>query len=59
MNNFGKFLVTAKRNTYATQNGKVPSSRKSSKDLAFKENDYYYLDSYFGEKDFSVEEIRN
>ncbi len=57
MNNLRKFLVNAKRNTYATQKGEVPSSRKSSKDLAFVENDYYYLDSYFGEKDFSGEEI--
>ena len=57
MNNLGKFLVNAKRNTYAAQKGKVPSSRKYSKDLAFEENDYYYLDSYFGEKDFSGEEI--
>jgi len=57
MNNLGKFLVNAKRNTYAAQKGKVPSSRKYSKDLEFEENDYYYLDSYFGEKDFSGEEI--
>ena len=57
MNELGKFLVNAKRNTYATQKGKVPSSRKLSKDLAYEENDYYYLDSYFGEKDFSGEEI--
>ena len=57
MNDLGKFLVNAKRNTYAAQKGKVPSSRKYSKDLAFEENDYYYLDSYFGEKDFSGEEI--
>lgn len=57
MNNLRNFLVTAKRNTYATQKGKVQSSRRSSKDLAFEENDYYYLDSYFGEKYFSGEEI--
>lgn len=57
LNNLGKFLVNAKRNTYAAQKGKVLSSRKFSKDLAFEENDYYYLDSYFGEKDFSGEEI--
>ena len=57
MSSLRTFLVTAKRNTYAAQNGKVPSSRKSSKDLAFVENDYYYLDSYFGEKKFSGEEI--
>ena len=57
MKALAKFLVNAKRSTYAAQKGKIPSSRKHSKDLAFKENDYYYLDSYFGEKDFSREEI--
>jgi len=43
--------------SHAAQKGKVSSSRKYSKDLAFEENDYHYLDSYFGEKDFSGEEI--
>ena len=57
MKALAKFLVNAKRSTYAAQKGKIPSSRKHSKDLAFQENDYYYLDSYFGEKDFSGEEI--
>ena len=57
MNELREFLVNAKKNTYATQKGVVKSSRKSSKDLSFEENDYYYLDSYFGEKDFSGEEI--
>jgi hypothetical protein len=52
-----KFLVEAKKNTYATQKGKVNSSRKASKDLAYRKGDYFYLDSYFGRKDFSGEEI--
>lgn len=51
------FIVKAKKNTYAAQSGKVDSSRKNSKDLAFIEGDYHYLDSYFGETDFSGEEI--
>ena len=57
MNNLEKFLVNAKVNTYAAQKGSVASSRKKSKDMAYQENEYYYLDSYFGERDFSGEEI--
>jgi hypothetical protein len=57
MNSLRKFLINAKKNTYAAKKGKVPSSRKLSNDLAFKENDYFYLDSYFGESNFAGEEI--
>jgi hypothetical protein len=52
-----RFLVEAKRNTYASQTGKIASSRMESKDLGYRNNDYYYVDSYFGEKDFSGQEI--
>ncbi len=52
-----RFLVEAKRKTYAAQQGKVEPSRKGSKDLAFQSGDYVYLDSYFGEKDFSGQEV--
>jgi hypothetical protein len=51
------FLVEAKLNTYASQKGKVDSSRKGSHDLAYRKDGYHYIDSYFGEKDFSGEEI--
>jgi len=51
------FLVEAKVNTYAAQKGKVGSSSKGSHDLAFGKGGYFYVDSYFGEKDFSGEEI--
>lgn len=51
------FLVEAKVNTYAAQKGKVDSSRKGSHDLAYRNDGYFYLDSYLGEKDFSGEEI--
>jgi hypothetical protein len=51
------FLVEAKMNTYAAQKGRVDSSRKGSHDLAYRKGGYSYLDSYFGEKDFSGEEI--
>ncbi len=52
-----RFLVEAKRNTYASQMGKTASSRKGSKDLAYEKGGYRYLDSYFGEKDFSGQEV--
>jgi hypothetical protein len=51
------FIVKAKKNTYATQKGFVPSCRKGSKDLLFAEVDFEYLDSYFGARDFSGEEV--
>ena len=51
------FLVEAKVNTYAAQKGIVVPARKGSHDLAYKKGDYFYVDSYFGEKDFSGEEV--
>ena len=52
-----EFIVKAKKNTYATQKGFVTPCRKGSKDLQFVEGDFVYLDSYFGARDFSGEEI--
>lgn len=60
MNNlskFTKFLVNAKQNTYYSRGKSENSSRPNSKDYAFKMYDYYYLDSYLGNKDFIGEEI--
>jgi hypothetical protein len=51
------FLVEAKENTYAAQKGMVASSREGSKDLAYQKGGYDYRDSYFGERDFSGQEI--
>jgi hypothetical protein len=51
------FLVEAKVNTYAAQRGQVDSSRQGSHDLAYRRVGYTYVDSYFGEKDFSGEEM--
>ncbi len=51
------FLVEAKKSTYAAQKGKVASSRKGAKDLGYQSKGYSYLDSYFGEKDFSGQEV--
>jgi hypothetical protein len=51
------FLVEAKKNTYAAQKGLAASSRKGSKDLAYRRGRFDYRDSYFGERDFSGQEI--
>ena len=52
-----EFIVKAKKNTYATQKGFVAPCRNGSRDLQFSEGDFVYLDSYFGARDFSGEEI--
>jgi hypothetical protein len=51
-----RFLVQAKRSTYASQGGKIPSRRLGAKDLAYEAGRYRYVDSYFGELDFSGQE---
>jgi transcriptional regulator with XRE-family HTH domain len=50
------FLLHAKRSTYAAKSGFVESSRPSSHDAAYRDGDYYYLDTYLGGKCFSGEE---
>lgn len=52
-----KFLIEAKRNTYANKSNQVKSSRDGSIDFEYKKNDYRYLDSYVGSKCFSGQEI--
>ncbi len=52
-----KFIVKAKKSTYASSKQLIASSRMSSKDLYFEESDYRYLDSYFGDKHFAGQEI--
>ncbi|GAB6168641.1 hypothetical protein JCM1393_11010 [Clostridium carnis] len=54
---FKKFLVEAKQNTYASGIKREEPSRPSSKDYAFKKYNYYYLDSYVGNKNFIGEEL--
>ena len=53
---FSKFLIKAKQNTYAGGGDFTKSSRPTSKDFAFKEGDFLYLDSYLGDLDFLGEE---
>ena len=52
-----RFLVEAKRRTYASQEGKVTSPRQGAKDLAYQRGGYSYRDSYFGELDSSGQEV--
>ena len=52
-----EFIVEAKHNTYASQSGKVPSPRLGAKDLAYEAGPFRYVDSYFGELDFSGQEV--
>ena len=51
------FLVKAKKATYANKTNKVNSSRKESHDYSYQENNYTYLDSFFGAENFSGQEI--
>jgi len=53
---FTQFLIKAKQNTYAGSSGFVKSSRTTSKDLAYKEKNFTYLDTYLGDLDFIGEE---
>lgn len=54
---FKSFIVEAKKNTYASGAKKEESSRPNSKDYAYKKFNYYYLDSFVGNKDFIGEEL--
>lgn len=51
------FLVKAKKATYANKTNKVNSSRKESHDYSYQENNYTYLDSFFGAENFSGQAI--
>ncbi|MDQ0088698.1 hypothetical protein J2T12_002108 [Paenibacillus anaericanus] len=54
---FRDFLVEAKRNSYASGNNGVASSRPGTKDILYTKGNYSYLDSYFGGLHFSGQEI--
>ncbi len=53
---FVKFLIKAKQNTYAGSGVFSQASRTASKDLAFREGEWSYLDSYLGDFHFIGEE---
>jgi hypothetical protein len=51
------FIVRAKAATYVGGGAKISSCRPGSHDLQFAEEDWKYLDSYFGGTDFIGEEV--
>ena len=51
------FIISAKSATYVGDGQPTESSRPNSHDLCFSEDDYFYLDSYFGGSDFIGEEV--
>ena len=51
-----KFLIRAKRNTYAGKGAETTSSRPNSHDLMYVENELKYIDTYLGGKYFLGEE---
>ncbi len=51
------FIVSAKAATYVGNGKKTGSCRKGSHDLAYEEDAFYYLDSYFGGSDFIGQEV--
>ena len=52
-----RFIVRAKRAAYVGGGLAGPSSRAGSHDIAFDEDGWRYLDSYFGGTDFAGQEV--
>ena len=58
MNNFVKFLIKAKKNTYASNSEFGEKRLKDrAKELTFSEDDFIYRDRYYGSKKFIGEEV--
>jgi hypothetical protein len=57
VNQLNAFIVKAKAATYVGGGEKGPSCRPGSHDLTFIEEEWSYLDSYFGGRDFIGEEV--
>lgn len=55
--NFIKFLIKAKNNTYAGDGEKSKPSRPGSKDFQYGEENLLYIDTYLGSSDFIGEEV--
>lgn len=54
--NIIKFLIKAKKNTYAGKGPETTPSKPNSHDFIFEEGDYMYYDTYFGGTRFVGEE---
>ena len=58
MNRIEKFLIEAKKQTYANESiEKVKSTRQNSKDYEYKKENMIYHDTYFGGTNFIGEEV--
>lgn len=58
MKDLEEFLIEAKKNTYANENGeKIASSRLNSHDYEYSVGDMIYHDTYFGGVKFMGEEV--
>lgn len=57
LDKLSRFLSEANKNTYAGDGEKINSSRLGSYDLEFKNGDWIYHDTYFGNETFMGEEI--
>lgn len=57
LNALSNFIVRAKRTTYVGGGAKLLPYRLGSRDLQYREGDWAYHDSYFGESDFLGQEI--
>ena len=51
-----RFLIKAKRATYAGKGAETASSRPGSHDLVYREGDLMYYDTYLGGENFAGEE---
>ena len=51
-----RFLMRAKKRTYASGQNTAPPSRPQSHDFRYSEQDYLYIDTYLGSRNFTGEE---
>ncbi len=57
LKNLEQFIVRAKSRTYVGGAQKLLPYRLGSKDIQYRENEWAYHDSYFGESDFIGQEV--
>jgi hypothetical protein len=57
ISSLNRFIVSAKIHSYVGTGKESASSRSQSHDIEYVENDFRYLDSYFGGQSFIGEEI--
>lgn len=55
-NSLEKFIVTAKAASYVGDGNALPPSRPNAHEIGFRQDNWHYLDSYFGGTDFVGQE---